>query len=58
MPSLRGMKSGVPVEQLPGKAATLFYLRDSKVVRIVSWWDDARAMADLGLAPESESSAC
>jgi ketosteroid isomerase-like protein len=43
----RGKGSGVEVDQL---RASLFQLRDGKVVRLVLYWSRDRALADLGLA--------
>ncbi len=48
---LRGREkgTGTPVEQL---RANLFRIRDGKVVRLIFYWDRARAYADLGLDPD------
>ena len=42
----RGKSSGVEVRQ---RRATLFHVRDGKIVRRVNYWDRDRALADLGL---------
>jgi ketosteroid isomerase-like protein len=49
---LRGREkgTGVAVEQ---PRANLFRIRDGKVVRLIFYWDRARAYADLGLDPDS-----
>jgi len=45
----RGRTSGLEVEQMGSRAATLFQIRDGKVVKLVLYWDRDRALADLGL---------
>jgi ketosteroid isomerase-like protein len=42
----RGKTSGVDVAQ---KGATLFHVRDGKVMRLVAYFDYENALADLGL---------
>lgn len=37
------------------KQASLFQIRHGKVKRLVLYWDEKRALADLGLAPERPS---
>jgi len=44
--------SGSDAEQL---RANLFRIRDDKVVRLIFYWDRARALADLGLPPDTGS---
>jgi ketosteroid isomerase-like protein len=46
----RGRASGLQVERSSG--AVLFQIRDSKVARIVAYWDRERGLLDLGLASE------
>jgi ketosteroid isomerase-like protein len=48
----RGRTSGVEVVPMAG-SAFLFQIRDGKVKRLVSYWQRARALADLGLALEA-----
>jgi ketosteroid isomerase-like protein len=43
----RGKRSGVQLEELQAKGASVFHLRDGKVTRQVFYLD--RALADLGL---------
>jgi hypothetical protein len=49
----RGKTSGLDLGQVRSQAAELFYIRNGKVTRIVSYWDRERALADLGLTPDS-----
>jgi ketosteroid isomerase-like protein len=48
----RGKTSGLEVGQMRTDAANLFHISGGKVTRLVIYWDRARALADLGLAPE------
>ena len=48
----RGKASGL---QLESKTANLFHVRDGKVTRLVAYFDPERALADLGLVPETGS---
>ncbi len=45
----RGKASGVDLGQMNARVATLFQLRDAKVVRLVNYLDVDSALADLGL---------
>jgi ketosteroid isomerase-like protein len=51
--SARGKTSGLDVAKIGTKGANLFHLRGGKVTRLVQYLDRERALADLGLAPES-----
>jgi ketosteroid isomerase-like protein len=51
----RGKTSGLEIGQMRTHGASLFRIRRAKVARIVTYWDRARALADLGLAPEGGS---
>ena len=53
--SVRGKSSGLPLKT-HGTSASLFHVRDGEVVRFVMYFDRARALADLGLAPEGDAS--
>jgi ketosteroid isomerase-like protein len=46
----RGKRSGLTLEQLGAKAATLYDIRDGKVTRVVQYLDYRRAFADLDLS--------
>lgn len=54
----RGKTSGVEVGQLTKSAggASLFHIRDGKVTKLLLYFDRARALADLGLGPETDFS--
>ena len=45
----RGKASGLDIEQLRAKTATLFHIRAGKVTRLVGYFERDRALADLGL---------
>src|SRR5215469_15806727 len=49
----RGKGSGVETQT---KAAGVVHFRDGKVTRLVMYWDREHALADLGLAPEGDTS--
>ena len=52
--SARGKASGLELGQIQTRAAHVVHLRDSKVVKLVGYWDRERAFADLGLAPNGD----
>jgi ketosteroid isomerase-like protein len=51
----RGKTSGIEIGELPSKTAAVFHFRCGKVTRYVVYQDRDRALADLGLAPEGET---
>jgi ketosteroid isomerase-like protein len=51
----RGRMSGLEIGQLRARSAHLFHIRGGKVTRLVVYMDRERALADLGLAPETSS---
>jgi hypothetical protein len=48
----RGKTSGLEIERVQSKGAAVWQARDSKVTRLVIYWDRDRALADLGLPSE------
>jgi ketosteroid isomerase-like protein len=49
----RGKTSGLELGE--SKGASLFHLRDGKVMQLVQYFDRDRALADVGLPPEAGS---
>jgi hypothetical protein len=49
----RGKASGIEVAQTGPKGACLFYIRDGKVTKLLLYSVHDRAVADLGLAPDT-----
>jgi ketosteroid isomerase-like protein len=50
----RGKASGVELRQVRPKAAGVFQVRGGKISSIALYWERERALADLGLGPESD----
>jgi ketosteroid isomerase-like protein len=51
----RGRTSGVELAEVGAKGANLLEVRGGKVVRLAIYFDRDRALADLGLIPEADS---
>jgi ketosteroid isomerase-like protein len=51
----RGKTSGVDLEQMQAKGAGVYHVQGGKVTRLVLYTDRERALADLGLARESDA---
>jgi ketosteroid isomerase-like protein len=49
----RGKTSGLELGQIWSKGAMLFHVRGGKVTKVVTYFDGARALTDLGLASEA-----
>ena len=51
----RGRTSGLELGQVGAEGANLLHVRGGKVVRLVLYFDRDRALADLGLMPDADS---
>jgi ketosteroid isomerase-like protein len=51
----RGKTSGLELGELRSRGASLFYIRDGKVTRLVAYAERESAIADLGLSPEGDA---
>ena len=51
----RGKTSGMELEQTQPKGADLFEIRGGKIMKVVTYWERERPLADFGLAEESRS---
>jgi ketosteroid isomerase-like protein len=51
----RGRTSGLELGQVGAEGANLLHVRGGKVVRLVLYFDRDRALADLGLIPDADS---
>jgi len=49
----RGKTSGLEIGQMQTKGAALFHVRGGKVTKLVLYWNRERALADLGLTPDT-----
>jgi ketosteroid isomerase-like protein len=51
-----GLASGVQLRQMRSSNASVHHIKDGKVIKLMLYWDSDRALTDLGLAAEVESS--
>jgi ketosteroid isomerase-like protein len=51
----RGKTSGLEIERMSPEGASLFHMRDGKVMKAVTYLERERAFADLGLPPKAGS---
>lgn len=51
----RGRTSGLELEQIAARGASLFQIHDGKVTRLVNYIDRERAFTELGLSSEARS---
>jgi len=49
----RARTSGLDLTEMPWTGASLFHIRDGKVVKLILYWDSDRALADLGLEEQA-----
>lgn len=49
----RGKGSGLDVRGMRTQGAILFHIRSDEVTRLVVYWDNINALADLGLTPDT-----
>ena len=52
----RGKRSGIELGEIGSKGAVLYHVRGGRVTRQVVYFDRGRALADLGLPSETNSS--
>jgi hypothetical protein len=50
-----GKAGGLVVGQMRAKGAALYHVNGGKVTRLVYYWDRERALADVGLGPDTGS---